>query len=214
MASFYGATTADKRVNLAGVRRRGIINQAAFLAVHGNDTESSPVKRGVSVLKKLMCLEFPSPTELNIAVVPPPADPNATTRQRFAQHGSDPACAGCHKTIDAVGFTFEGFDGMGGARTQENGKTVDTTSTLSDVGSIGGPLQDSAQLAEKIAESPELAECFALNFFRFASAQSGEGTEKKFLELYGGFDESQRSNIKQVLFAFVQSDVFSRRRVR
>jgi len=213
LASFYGATMASPRVSLSSTRRRGILNQASFLAVHGKDSESSPVKRGVSILKKIMCIEFPTPAELNINVVPPDPDPNATTRQRFAKHGEDPKCSACHNQIDAVGFTFEGFDGMGGARTNENNKPIDTTAKV-EVGSVTGMMADSAELVEKIANSSDAAGCFALNFFRFASAQSGEGTERKFDEFYKTLDEPTRGNIKNLLFSFVQSDVFARRRVR
>jgi hypothetical protein len=213
LTSFYGATMASPRVSLASTRRRGILNQASFLAVHGKDSESSPVKRGVAILKKIMCIEFPTPAELNIKVVPPDPDPNATTRQRFAKHGEDPKCSACHSQIDAVGFTFEGFDGMGGARTKENDKPIDTSAKV-EAGSINGMMADSAELVDKIAGSTDAAGCFALNFFRFASAQSGEGTEKKFEEFYKSLDEPTRGNIKNLLFSFVQSDVFARRRVR
>lgn len=213
LVSFYGATMASPRVSLSSTRRRGILNQASFLAVHGKDSESSPVKRGVAILEKIMCIEFPTPAELNIAVVPPEPDPNATTRQRFAKHGEDAKCAVCHNQIDAVGFTFEGFDGMGGSRTKENNKPIDTTSKV-EAGGVSGMMADSAELVEKIAASSDAAGCFALNFFRFASAQSGEGTERKFDEFYKYLDEPTRGNIKNLLFSFVQSDVFARRRVR
>ena len=51
----------------------------------------------------------------------PEVDPNATTRERFAQHTANPVCAGCHQYIDGVGFGFERFDAVGRWRDTENG---------------------------------------------------------------------------------------------
>ena len=107
----------NNRVSLTGVRRRGILNQGAFLAVNAHAHETAPVLRGVALMRRVICQSVPSPTTLNIDVVPPIPDPSKTTRERFAVHGKDPVCAQCHNRIDALGFSFEHLDGMGRTRT-------------------------------------------------------------------------------------------------
>src|SRR6185369_1560072 len=63
LASVYGVTSAGaaKRTTLAG--RRGILNQGAFLSVYAHASESAPVLRGVSVIRRVACLPLQSPAE-------------------------------------------------------------------------------------------------------------------------------------------------------
>jgi hypothetical protein len=211
LASFYGLS-GQGRVPLQGSKRRGILNHASFLSVHGKMNESAPVERGVVVMEKVLCIDLPTPAELNLNVVPPDPDPNATTRQRFTQHADDDECRACHQRIDAIGFSFEGFDGMGGARTAENGKPIDSTATLSGFGDLDGPIADSASLAAKIADSAEMERCFARNLFRFASAQDALGPEKKYMEHHGKLDADTRATVQALLLAYIESELYVKRR--
>ncbi|HEX6244291.1 MAG TPA: DUF1592 domain-containing protein, partial [Polyangiales bacterium] len=149
------------RVSLQSVRRRGILSQGAFLSVYAHATETAPVLRGVAVLRRIACATVPSPTTLNLNVVPPVPDPSKTTRERFTVHTQDAACASCHKSIDAVGFSFEKLDGMGRARQMENNRQVDSSTTLSSGYGFDGSFADSADLALKLATSPDVETCFA-----------------------------------------------------
>ena len=58
--------------------------------------------------------------------VPALAEPKAgeapkTMRQQMEQHRVDPVCAGCHKTMDPIGFAMENFDVDGTWRTENVG---------------------------------------------------------------------------------------------
>lgn len=48
-----------------GAPRKGILTQAAFLSVLASPTETSPVRRGNAILKKLLCVDLPLPTGLD-----------------------------------------------------------------------------------------------------------------------------------------------------
>src|SRR5690606_13812696 len=102
-----------------GPPRNGLLNQGAFLSVYAHAHETSPILRGVAVLRRLACVEIELPTSLSVEIVPPVPDPSLTTRARFNIHAEDPACAQCHSRIDPIGFAFEQFDGMGAYRTTE-----------------------------------------------------------------------------------------------
>jgi hypothetical protein len=204
----------DNHISLTSVPRRGILNQGAFLSVYAHAQETAPVLRGVAVLRRVVCRNVPPPTALNINIVPPVADPSKTTRERFSIHSKDAACAGCHNQIDAIGFTFEGLDGMGKSRTMENGHPIDSATQLQSGFSFDGNYPDSAQLALQIANSAELTDCFVRNMFRTASARNteNESVEMAFLDSVHKLPSSSQGKFADVLLAFVASDLFSQRR--
>jgi hypothetical protein len=209
------APTRDAgRVSLSSVRRRGILNQGAFLSVYAHATETAPVLRGVALLRRVACVDIPSPTSLNINVVPPVPDPAKTTRERFAIHSQDAACKSCHGSIDALGFSFEALDGMGRERHMENGRAVDSTTTLSAGYSFDGSYADSADLALELADSKELKTCFARQLFRYAAARSdtiAKGAEGSFLSAVAALPADAQGKFAELIVAYVTSDAFSQR---
>src|SRR5215207_3971215 len=85
-------------VDLDPMQRAGLLTQASVLARHAHADQSSPVHRGKLVRENILCTPLaPPPPEVD--VIPPALDPNATTRERFDQHRSDPSCAACHNLI-------------------------------------------------------------------------------------------------------------------
>jgi hypothetical protein len=207
---------SGNHVSLSSVRRRGILNQGAFLSVYAHATETAPVLRGVAVLRRVVCADIPSPTSLNLNVVPPVPDPAKTTRERFTVHSADPACKSCHGSIDALGFTFEALDGMGRARTMENNRPVDSKTTLSSGYSFDGDYADSAELAMRLADSTELRTCFARQLFRYAAARSdaaAKGAEASFMASVAALPAESRGKFGDLMVAFIASDAFVQRGV-
>jgi len=93
---------------------------------------TSAVKRGYWVLASILGVEPPSPPP-NVKIVPPKqassGGDNAdvpSIREWMEGHRTNPACAGCHKMMDPIGFALESFDAIGRFRTEENGKPIDT----------------------------------------------------------------------------------------
>jgi len=151
-------------------RRAGVLGHASTLAAHAHSDQTSPILRGLVVRRNLLCEELPPPPPFAGGV--PDVDPNATTRERFAQHTANPVCAGCHRYIDSVGFGFEHFDPVGAWRDVENGTAVDATGDLNDVDHLGtdtsAPYANVPELAAIIAGSRAAPSCFARQYFRFA----------------------------------------------
>jgi hypothetical protein len=201
---------SGSHVSLAAVRRRGILSQAAFLSVYAHAHETAPVLRGVAVLRRLACFNVPAPTSLNVNIVPPVQDPQKTTRERFSIHSRDAACAGCHTNIDPIGFSFEWLDGMGKERSMENGRPIDSSAQLHANLSFDGSYADSAALAAQIAQSSELAGCFARHVFRNAAARNtdGEGAEAAYLQAASSLPAADRGKLAELLLAFIGSDLF------
>ena len=206
----------NNHVSLTNVRRRGILNQAAFLSVYAHATETAPVLRGVALLRRIACANVPSPTSLNLNVVPPVPDPSKTTRERFTVHSKDAACASCHKSIDALGFSFESLDGMGRERKMENGRPVDSATTLMSGYTFDGSFKDSMDLVLKLADSSELRSCFARQLFRFAAARSdtaAQPLETDFVNAAALLPVDAQGKLAELLVAFVASDTFVQRGV-
>ena len=139
LASFYGINadfprTRDRgefvRVTLPKGERGGILTHASILTATSNPTRTSPVKRGKWILEQIL------------GTPPPPAPPSVPTlegqqlkgnlRQRMEQHRADPACSSCHSRMDAIGFAFEKFDGVGLLRTMDEGTPINPAGKLSD----------------------------------------------------------------------------------
>jgi hypothetical protein len=206
----------DGMVSLAGVRRRGILGQGAFLSVYAHAHESAPVLRGVAVLRRILCLNVPAPTALNVNIVPPVQDQSKTTRERFAVHSQDAACNACHKTIDPIGFSFEWLDGMGRERSMENGRPIDSSAQLMAGLSVDGNYTDSAALSAKIASSPELQGCFSRRLFHSAAAANTEGSkvEDAFVAEIEALPAASRGSLQELLVAYAGSELFVERGVQ
>jgi hypothetical protein len=136
-----------------GDNRGGLLSQGSILTVTSYATRTSPVIRGKWVLTNILGTPPPSPP----ANVPPlkEAAENGkvlTMRERMAEHRANPACAGCHKLMDPVGFALENFDAVGRWRTAENGIPVDAAGGLPD----GSGFTGMAGLQKALLNRPEL----------------------------------------------------------
>lgn len=225
LAKVYGATAPDAteqtfvRVDLPN--RRGILNQGAFLSVFAHAHESAPVLRGVAVMRRVACIPAPSPVGLNLAVVPPLPDPTKTTRQRFTTHAT-PDCAGCHDNIDSFGFAFEGFDGMGKARTMDNGVAVDSSVVIAGT-DFDGSYADSNGLATALSTSAQVRQCFARHIYRALAATSAPElaeSEDDFVEYWDrglpkdGSGKATDANLVGTITAFLTNPSFAYRRAQ
>lgn len=214
LATFYGVAGSG-RTDLPD--RRGILNQGAYLAVHAHAGETAPVLRGVALLRRVACIDVPAPTTLDISIVPPVPDPEKTTRERFTVHTQDPLCMACHRSIDPIGFAFEGFDGMGGVRAGglDNGKPVDTSATVTIGADFDGTFADSNQLAAALAASADVRACFARQLFRAASGTSDDRaalSEDSFLAAWRAVPDAAQGDILASILAYTDSTIFSHRR--
>jgi hypothetical protein len=216
LASAYGVTSAGAgRTMLTNSKRRGILNQGAFLSVFANTNSSHPVFRGVAIMRRIACMSVPDPGALGIVVSFPAADPSKTTRARFETHALNTECATCHTTIDALGFTFENFDGMGKARTTENNLPINTAVTLAAGTDIDGSYADSNALAAALAQSASVKTCLARQIFHSTAARSDStiaGAENAFIEVWKQLPAAQQGHLADVLIAFVKSPQFVQRR--
>jgi hypothetical protein len=206
LASFYGAANGATRPG-----RAGVLDLAGFLAVHAHPNESAPVLRGAAVLRRVLCRDLAPPAELELDVVFPAPDPNLTTRERFGAHVADPACAGCHAEIDAIGFTFENFDATGRLRAEDAGKPADTSGSVTLDGSEL-ELADSVDLGVALASSREAERCFARQAYRYFSGRDDAGEEEAFVADADELDPARRAALIELAVLYVSRPSFVYRR--
>src|SRR5262249_43988715 len=194
-----------QRVELNPARRLGILTQAGVLALTSKSNQTSPVQRGKFVREQLLCDQLPPPPP-GVAAAPPPLDPTLTTRQRFAVHSQNPACAGCHQLMDPVGFGLENFDGVGKWRTAENGIAIDASGMVinSDVGAFSGP----TELAQKLATSDKVRGCAVTQWFRFGYGRGETADDRCSIRALNSQFAASGYNIRELLVALTQTDAF------
>jgi Protein of unknown function (DUF1592)/Protein of unknown function (DUF1588)/Protein of unknown function (DUF1595)/Protein of unknown function (DUF1585)/Protein of unknown function (DUF1587) len=205
-------TTGPVRVQLDPSKRAGVLTQASFLATHAHENQTSPVARGVAILRNVMCVGLPDPPA-NVNNAPPDPAPGATTRQRFAAHESVASCAACHKLIDGIGLGFEAYDAVGALRTMDAGQPVDSSGNIMGAPEIDGPFVGAVQLAQKLAGAEQVQQCVARQWFRFALGRLEDGSDG--CSLQGAFDafDASKHDVRQLLAAIATSDAFRYRKV-
>ena len=73
-------------------------------------------------------------------------------RERMAQHRADPACSGCHRLMDPVGFSLENYDAVGRWRSAVEGRPIDASGGLPD----GSRFEGVAGLEQALLSRPEV----------------------------------------------------------
>ncbi|HET6585488.1 MAG TPA: DUF1592 domain-containing protein [Nannocystaceae bacterium] len=186
LAAYYelgGVDAGDEpvRVELAPDQPRGgLLAHGALLAVLGKYGTTAPVQRGKFVRETLLCQPMPPPPD-NVDFDPPSDDPDATMRERYAEHSANPSCAACHRLIDPIGFGFEAFDGAGRWRADEHGLPIDASGEL--VGTdVDGPFVGTAELADRLAMSRVAHDCWTTQMFRWALGRAETEADECTLE--------------------------------
>jgi hypothetical protein len=210
LAKLYGISgvtgTALQKVDLDPSQRAGLLTQPALLAVLGKPDRSSPVLRGKFVRERLLCQSI-SPPPSNIVITPPQATPGVSTREMFSMHDKVEPCKSCHVLMDPIGFGLENYDGVGKWRTIDQGRPVDPSGTMT-ASDIDGPFAGAVDLAHSLAQSREVSDCVATEWFRYAFGR-GETVEDActMADLKTSF-ASVGFNIQELLVAITQTDTF------
>jgi hypothetical protein len=188
--------------------RAGLLTQPALMALLAHSDQSAPVLRGVFVRERILCLDVaPPPPDVNN--VPPPVDPNATTRERFAQHTADPGCSFCHKLIDGIGFGYERYDQFGRYRAEENGFAVDQSGeVVGTTADLDGEFDGALELGARLATSELVRDCFATNFYRYAMGRLEGAADECSLDQVKTRFNGSGGDLRELLLAITLSDAF------
>ncbi len=208
--SFFTGHVLDQNASFADLLNAGLLTQPAFLAAHAQSLDDSPVQRGHFVRVRMLCQDIPPPPPTLKVTLPPP-DPTLTTRQRITAHTASETCQGCHALMNPIGFAFEGFDAMGHPRVTDNGQPVDTAGQLTGT-DVDGTFRGPDELATKLGQSSAARECFARQWFQFASGMPlGSDPARAALAKQAEAFVKGSQSILDLTVSLVASDIFSTR---
>jgi hypothetical protein len=166
LAELYGLDSPSvdrfERVDLGDTRRRGIPGQASYLTSTAYKGGSSYVQRAHAPLK-LICEELPPPPS-SVAPLPPLEPFAGSERTRLDEMTADPACASCHRVMNPILYSFGHFDGRGAhTDVDRSGFPVDSSGAVTTFDGSSFDFEDSADLMDQLAKTPQYSECFVRN---------------------------------------------------
>ena len=206
MAPLYGVSvtgTAVKQVMLAD--RTGWYSQAPYLTLWAINNDPDSIHRGVRINFDTLCAELGPPATV-LPSVPPLAD-NQSNRQRY-EALTNGCGAPCHNIyINPIGFAFEDFDGVGRARTTDNGQPVDTTGTY-PLAEGSTSFSNAAELMQSIAAGTQAHQCWSKKMAGYALERDLLDSERPLVESLGAVSLASGGSLKQVMAALVQNDAF------
>jgi hypothetical protein len=111
-----------QRVSLGDNERGGIFGHGSLLAVTSFPYRTSPVVRGKWILADVLGTPPPPPPP-NVSELPEEIEENdrLTFREKLELHRRAPNCYACHSQMDPLGFSLEGYDFFGRARSGRRG---------------------------------------------------------------------------------------------
>ncbi|MCX6106797.1 MAG: DUF1592 domain-containing protein [Proteobacteria bacterium] len=210
LSSLYDGVPTGGFIRYRSPERRGLLGHASILATYAGNDNSEPIKRGVFVLERLLCQVVPPPPP-SLKITPPPRDPNASVRERFASHSTNPSCAICHTRIDGIGFGMEDMDAIGRFKQSDAGRPVDARGIVFGPGGEKNMFEGTAALGRFLATSAQAESCMSKQVYRFAA---GQDNDKKIACAVRDLDSAFVSGGKRVSTIFLQVptlDAFRRR---
>ena len=200
-----------RRVKLAPESKRGgLLRQGSVLSVTSYATRTSPVLRGVLVLRNFLGAPPPAPPPDVPALDESTIAANLPMRQRLAAHRSNAVCASCHRTIDPVGFSLENFDAVGRWRDLEvEDQPVDAS------GAVPGDreFQGVDGLEDALLRHPELfATTLTENLLTFALGRGVEYYDAPAVRKIVNGAEKEGYRFSSLILGIVKSAPFQMRR--
>lgn len=214
LAKHYGVEgvvgEAFVKVSLKGTPRGGLLTQGSILTLTSNPTRTSPVKRGKYVLDNLL------------GTPPPPAPPNVPTlekegaqltgtlRQRMEQHRANALCSSCHLRMDAIGFSFENFDGIGAWRDRDGNDPIDPSGSLVTGEHFAGPTELKNLLLTQ--RRPEFLRCLVERTLVYALGRGSEYYDKPAIDAVVRRLEKRGFKFSEMILGVIESVPFQKRR--
>lgn len=208
-ARLYGVATAPSvpwsPVLLDAAQRSGILTRAAFLAGLSHRGATSPPIRGNAINLHLFC-RAPAPPPPGVDTTPPmPTGGTNSNRTLFEVRTAPSMCAGCHRSINGLGFGFEHYSAAGQWQDVDQGAPVDATGELFGT-DVDGPYDGAVALSDRLATSREVQHCATQMWIRYALGRAP--IEGELSQLADRFIDSG-GDVRALLAELVTSNTFA-----
>jgi hypothetical protein len=200
----------------SGAHRGGIPTQASVLTITSNGTRTSPVKRGVWLMKTLLGADpgLPVADAGEIAARVPGIE-RATVRKRLEVHRLRAQCARCHSHIDPLGFSLENFNAAGSwrekegfgykGRVEEGDPKVDASAQLPDGTKIVGV--EGLQTA-LLSRSDDFLTCLSQKMLTFALGRELGLADRPLVQKAVAHMKGNGRTVRSLIEFTVQSEAF------
>jgi hypothetical protein len=231
LATHYGIPDVEgvaiRSIKLSpGSCRGGLLTQASVLKVTSNGTTTSPVKRGVWIMTRLLG-KPPPPPPPNVPALDPDIRGATTIREQLARHRNQESCAACHRNIDPAGFALESFDVMGGWR--DRYRAFDHGEPVKGIGHnglkyhfcLGPPVDSSGELPDGrgfrdviqlkkllLQDEQQLANNMARQLIIYSTGAPIQFSDRPQIARILAKTRSSGYGIKSLIHQIVQSDLF------
>lgn len=206
-----------RRVELTEQNQRGgLLGQASFLLANSTGADSHAIRRAVWIRDRL----------LNDPPAPPPPDvpsleestPNfheLSVRQQLEVHRQKPACASCHRNLDAWGIALENYDATGRWRDEvrrvRDGMTVSLP--VESTGELPGGvvLSGAVALREHLvaAHQEQAARSLVTRLLAYALGRRVERSDEAAIVELSEQLAQKRLGIRDLINELVSSDPFN-----
>jgi mono/diheme cytochrome c family protein len=219
LATFYGVELPPDEAGAVGAdfvkvvfdpgRRAGAITHPYLMASFARSRESSPIHRGVFLVRGLLGRSLRPPPEA-VTPLPPDLHPMLTTRERVTLQTQATACMTCHEIINPLGFTLEHFDAVGRYRELERDKPVDAHGVYQTRAGDKVTIHGARELAEFLAASDEAQAAFVEQLFHHLVGQSVQAYATALDDLRRSFAQRDFNIRKLVVDVLVASALTGR----
>ena len=200
-----------RRVDLTDPDRGGLLGQSGILTVTSAPNRTSVVQRGKWILDNLLG-EPPAPPPPNVPSLDATTQGSRklTLRQAMELHRANPACAGCHKNMDPLGFALENYNGIGEWRLEDGGSKIDASGKLPDGTGFDGP----AGLRQVLATSrrDEFVSTVTSKLFTYGLGRGVEYYDMPTIRAIMRQTEANQYRLRDLIMAVATSTPFQMRR--
>ena len=219
VARHYGisgvAGTDFRRVQLVDERRHGLLGKGAIHAITSFANRTSPVVRGLWVMRTILGLD-PPPPPANV----PPLDETAgvdedlgralTVRERMEKHRANPTCNACHQFMDPIGLALESWGTTGRWRVRDEGNPLDTRGKLW----TGTEMTGSIELRDVLLDSfqEQILRNITENLMRYALGRRIQEFDKPAIRAIVKNAEPENYRMSSLILGVVKSNAFRMQR--
>ena len=185
-----GAGSDYVKVRFDNGRRAGILTHPYLMAGFARRAETSPIHRGVFLVRGILGRTLRPPPEA-VTPLPPDLHPALSTRERVVLQTQATSCMTCHEIINPLGFTLEHFDAVGRYRELDHGKPVDAGGVYLSRAGEKVAINGARELSQFLAANDEAQVAFVEQLFHHLVGQS--------VQAYGPatLDDLRRSFVDQ-----------------
>ena len=192
LADVYGVEAPEGgygRLELPADERAGLLTQAGFLTTNAHAAENSWVHRGLFVRQNMLCQVLPAPP-IGVEVT----EPNDAGRLENDE------CKSCHTMIDPIGWAFDDYDALG--------MFTDEGEPGEALNSSVGQFDDIVALAGSLAEAPEVHDCMATQWFRYAARRDETPADDCALDDIKANFAASGQDVRELIVSVATSEAF------